>query len=209
MKKKLHHLEILKNRQTIVLSEKIEKKAHSALKRAAGQPPRRFISFFYRPAFVFTLAAFFLIVPVSVVVLTLRSIPEKPVIYTARETIRNREKENLSADHLEDLLLEYMGEDTVKENRDLYKKNVTSVDVRITSRGLIMKWKNPEDIKLKEIIIEKRKKRTSQVKTLLPGNVNFYVDSEYDPGDYYLIRCINEKNIPSRGVYVIPEEGEK
>lgn len=199
MKKKINYLDILENRANVVLSEQTEVKAREAIRRAAEQPPRKIITLFFRPAFAFALAALFLVVPVSVFIFTYRdSSPEHVIVYTTQET--SHETENL--------LLEVRGEDDIiQETGDLYREDVRQVDVRITSKGLIMKWKNPEDTNLKEIIIEKRKKKISGMETFFPGKVNLYVDSEYDAGDYYIIRCIDEKNMPSKGVYVIPQEG--
>jgi hypothetical protein len=198
MKKKINYLDILKNRANVVLSEKVEIKAHEALKRAAEHPPRKFFTALFRPAVVYALAALFLLVPVSIIVFTYRDTPVNVVVYPSKET--DREMENF--------LLDYQGANTVQEKEDLYEEEVASVDVRITSKGLVIKWENPEDINLKEVIIEKRKKQAKGMETLFPGNVNVYVDPGYKAGDYYLIRCINTGNRLSKGVYVLPGKGE-
>jgi len=204
MKKKQQYLDVLENRMNLGLSEKIEEKAYNAIKRATDQPVQPFFSLIFRPSVVFVFIALFLVVPLSVVVINFQLSRKNPAVYTTWYT-RSDDKT---------LLSEYIDEDSSPAagryfDKRQYSRDVSQVDIRISSRGVIMKWQNPEDIALKEIIIEKHKKKTTDLTKLFPGNVNFYVDPDFGEGDYYIIRCMNKKNIPSRGVYVIPETGDK
>jgi hypothetical protein len=198
MKKKIPYLDILEHRANVVLSGKIEEKASQAIRRAAEHPPRRFLHLFYRPAFVYALAALCLIIPASVIVFTFRGTVEKEAAYTARETLRDRENHLLGPGK----------EETAGETGDLYPEEVSRVNARITSGGVIITWENPGDPGLEEIIIEKRNEKNAVLTTLFPGTARVYVDPDYVPGDYYRIRCMNKKNILSQGVYVTPGEGD-
>jgi hypothetical protein len=185
MNKKKKYLMYLEKGMTIKLPADIDAKMNGVIRKVKEQKPAHFFSFFFRPRFAFAAIILLVMIPTVIFIIGQRIVKVGDQYVSGDKNVHiGNGKRNQQA---------------------VYRENVTELFARKISKGVALKWKNPESTKFRNVVIEKYRKGRGQPAYLLPGSLNYYFDRDYEPDVYYVIKCVSIENNESRGIRIEPE----
>ncbi|MBN1700076.1 MAG: hypothetical protein JW881_21375 [Spirochaetales bacterium] len=185
MKGQNKYFDYLEKGVNIRLPDGLDERMKHVIGKAKEEKPSPFFALLFRPGFAFAALLILALIPSVIVILGQWRQTGGERYSEVNGTIRVVDKSGYS--------------------EALYRENVTPLIARKISKGVALKWKNPQSGFFKTVVIEKYSKGREKPEYILPAGLTSYFDKDYEKDTYYIIKCVSIDDEKSAGIRIKPE----